>query len=224
MTDFALLVMTDGRDHIFESIPSALGYLQGGTFSELWIHDDSGGEKNRAKLRRVFPDFEVVGPPRRSGFGGAIRSAWSELEARSEARFVFHLEDDFVFRRIVNISELGYVLDRDPALAQMALRRQPVNPREVAAGGVVEEAPHDFTDRADSLGHQWLEHRRFFTTNPNLQRADLRRRGWPTGEQSEGRFSAELFADPAVRSGYWGARDSGEWVGHIGNTRRGTGY
>lgn len=213
----ALLVLTDGRDTIYETIPSALAYLHG-PISELWIHDDSGDPANAAKLRRVFPGWQIVRTSTRSGFDGAIRSAWSALLDESTAPFVFHLEDDFRFRRPVDLGELAAVLLHHETLAQLALRRQPWNPTEVAAGGVVEANPEDFTDREG-----WLEHRRFFTTNPSLYRRDLMRRGWPTGAASEGRFSADLFAD-GYTAGYWGARASGEWVEHIGHHRAGTGY
>jgi len=221
----ALLVMTDGRDTIYETIPSFLGFGLG-SVSELWIHDDSGDPANAAKLGRVFPDFRVVRSDGRSGFGGAIRSAWRALRAESACPFVFHLEDDFTFRRIVELDRCAQVLDSHPDLVQMALRRQPWNAAELAAGGIVEQNPADFVEVADDVGNVWLEHRRFFTTNPGMYRRDLfEERDWPTGPQSEGRFSIDLFAeDPARRSAYWGARDSGEWVTHIGHHRAGTGY
>ena len=219
----ALLVMTDGRDHIFETIPSAEAFLLG-SISEKWIHDDSGDARHADKLRRIFPGWRVVSTAGRSGFGGAIRSAWSTLLAESSAPFVFHLEDDFTFRRIVELDRMASVLVHHPELAQLALRRQPWNVEELAAGGIVELHPEDFAEVEDERGNVWLEHSRFFTTNPGLYRRELMEREWPTGEQSEGRFSLQLFEDPAARSGYWGSRDSGEWVSHIGQHRAGTGY
>lgn len=218
----ALLVMTDGRDTIYETIPSAEAFLLG-SISEKWIHDDSGDPATAAKLRRVFPEWRVVSTPARSGFGGAIRSAWTTLLAESSAPFVFHLEDDFTFRRIVELDRMASVLLHHPQLAQLALRRQPWNAEELYAGGIVELHPDAF-EEVSIAENTWLEHRRFFTTNPSLYRRELMERSWPDGTESEGHFSAELFADPAARSGYWGARDSGEWVSHIGHTRAGTGY
>jgi len=219
----ALLVMTDGRDHIFQTIPSAEAFLDG-PISEKWIQDDSGDPSNAARLRRVFPSWRVVSTAGRSGFGGAIRSAWSTLLAESSAPFVFHLEDDFTFPRLIEVDRMASVLLREKYLAQLALRRQPWNAEELAAGGIVELHPDDFIAAADEHGNEWLEHRRFFTTNPGLYRRELMERGWPTGEQSEGRFSLQLFEDPGARSGYWGSRDSGEWCHHIGHVRAGIGY
>ena len=220
----ALLVMTDGRDHIFETIPSFEAFASG-FISERWIHDDSGDPRHAEKLRRVFPGYTVITTPGRSGFGGAIRSAWQTLRECSSADFVFHLEDDFTFSRLVDLSALATVLLNRPELVQMALRRQAWDAAELAAGGVVEVAPSDFEDYDDPVLGSWLAHRRFFTTNPSLYRRRLLLdHEWPAGPHSEGRFTAAVFADPFFRSGYWGSRDSGEWCHHIGSTRAGTGY
>lgn len=221
----ALLVMTDGRDHIFQTIPSFEAFASGNV-SERWIHDDSGDPRHADKLRRVFPGYTVVSTAGRSGFGGAIRSAWQHLRESSSAPFVFHLEDDFTFGRLVDLGAMAALLDRHPELVQIALRRQAWNREELAAGGVVEVAPGDFEDQRDEmLDLDYLTHRRFFTTNPSLYRRELvELHEWPAGDHSEGRFSAELFADPAARSAYLGSRFSGEWVHHDGSTRAGTGY
>lgn len=218
-----LLVMTDGRDTIYETIPSAEAFLVGPIESRT-IHDDSGDPTNADKLRRVFPDWTVITTPGRSGFGGAIRSAWRYIAAEREAPFVFHLEDDFTFRRVVELVDLAAVLEHRPHLSQLALRRQPWNADEAAAGGIVEQHPDDWIDH-EWENRQWLESRRNFTTNPSLYRRSLVFAGWPDGPGSEGRFGIGLLeADPETTFGYWGARDSGEWVHHIGNTRKGSGY
>lgn len=222
-----LLVMTDGRRHCIErAVESAMDHL--GWFDRVVIHDDSGDPDYRAWLREVFApdDFEHVATGCRSGFGGAIRSAWAHLAESPDLheRFVFHLEDDFIFKRQVDLAAMAQVLDRHPYLMQLALRRQPWNDEERAAGGIVEQHPDDYIEHQDADDNHWLEHRRFFTTNPSLYRAKLCRQPWPRGPHSEGRFTHQLLASPKVRFGFWGARDSGEWCEHIGLERVGTGY
>jgi hypothetical protein len=219
-----LLVVTDGRkDCIEQTIPSALENLNG-PITRRVIYDDSGDHVHRAWLAHTFPSFELVWHPcGRQGFGGAIRTAWSYLFAADE-RFVFHLEDDFTFNRPVDLSGMVHVLDRHPHLVQLALRRQPWNPQERAAGGIVEQWPDTYKDRQDSDGHAWLEHRNFFTTNPSLYRRSLCGMRWPEGGESEGRFGLSILDDPLAQFGYWGARDSGEAVTHIGHERVGSGY
>lgn len=229
----ALLVMTDGREHIFDVIPSAEAALPAELISERWIHDDSGDPRFAVRLRKLFPDYRVISTAGRSGFGGAIRSAWEALRRNSSAPFVFHLEDDFTFNRPVDLAGMIWLLEHRPHLVNMALRRQPWNDAERAAGGIVEQHPgayhecehHEHTETMQPIAHlAWLEHRLFFTTNPGIYRRRLLFTGWPEGAESEGRFSHQLLADPAVRFGYFGGRNSGEAVHHIGTERKGTGY
>lgn len=215
-----LLVMTDGRAVCLErTIPAAEEALSG-PISRRLIHDDSGDPDYRAWLCATFPGFEVVGTEQRAGFAGAIRSAWAHVRAE---RFVFHLEDDFVITRPVDLLAMAGVLDERPELVQLALRRQPWNDTERDAGGIIECRPDAYDERRTSAA-AWLEHRLFFTTNPSLYRSALCAREWPPGQFSEGRFTHELLEDPDVRFGFWGRRESGEWCEHIGHERVGMGY
>lgn len=217
-----LLVLTDGRDHIYETIPSALAHLDGPITRKI-IHDDSADPDRSCQLANDFPDFDVItGGSTRLGFGGAIRHAWRYLLTDDTNPYPFHLEDDFLFRRRVDLRAMVGVLTRRPDLAQLALRRQPWNEDERAAGGVVEQHPDDYLDVADGID-RFLTHSRFFTTNPCLYRRDLIERGWPEDPHSEGKFGAQLRAD-CYQFAFWGPRASGEWVTHIGRERVGTGY
>lgn len=218
----ALLVMTDGRRHCIDrAIPAAIEHL-GGEFSHRIIHDDSADEEYREWLAERFPRFTILGGFDRRGFGGAIQAAWENLIHLRNARFVFHLEDDFILRRPVDLRQLMRALDTHPYLMQIALLRQPVNQQERQAGGVIEQHPDSYiTVRWKELA--WREHRRFWTTNPSLYPIQLCHLGWPDGPHSEGMFGLKLFAsDSSLRSAFWG--ESGEWVEHIGDERVGTGY
>lgn len=223
----ALIVMTDGRrDCIAETIASADEELRGGITRRL-INDDSGDAGYRSWLQAEFgpAGFELIPPTAtRQGFDGAIRHAWTHARGMTEP-YVFHLEDDFTFNRPVDLDELVSVLDAHPHIVQMVLRRQAWNAEELAAGGVVEVAPHDFHEVLDPEGRRWLEHRRFFSTNPSLYRRSLLTwRHWPSGEHSEGVFTHQLLADDRLRFGYWGHRDDDPWVEHIGIQRAGERY
>ncbi len=216
-----LLVMTDGRRCISDTIRSAEANLIGDITRRI-IHNDSSDRDHQEWLLDEFPTYETIfHPGRREGFGGAIECAWQEV---AESDYVFHLEDDFTFNAPVDLEAMKLVLAATPHLQQLALRRQPWNDQERAAGGIVEMHPEDYTE-VGLLGHTWLEHRRHLTTNPSLYRGSLCNRRWPVGRESEGRFSIDLFADdPSATCGYWGARDSGEAVTHIGHERVGCGY
>lgn len=216
-----LMVMTDGRlDYLARSL-TTVNRLHGDITRRV-LHDDTGDDDYRDYLRDLYPDWEVIGTPQRAGFAGAYRSAWAQLAGTCD--YLLSTEDDFVFTRDVDLTAMAAVLaDRHPHLAQLALRRQPWNDAEKAAGGIVEQSPDDYPEHRDEHG-EWLEHRRFFTTNPSLIPAWVLRRPWPTGPNSEGRFGVALFTDPAKRAGFWGSKSSGEWVQHIGAERRGHGY
>lgn len=220
----ALVVITDGRtEYITRTIPSALANLDG-PISERWIYDDSGDADHLAWLYQTFPQFRIIHHVQgRQGFGGAIREAWRTLRFESAADYVFHLEDDFTFNRPVPLEDMIEILDENPRLAQVALRRQSWNSAEKAAGGVIETNPDAYIERG---GHfvSFLEHDLFFTTNPSLySRRLIEQHDWPTGEKSEGMFTVQL-REARRTFAYLGERTDGPWVHHIGDERTGTGY
>lgn len=219
-----LVVFTDGRDYIYETVPSALAMLDGPITRRI-IYDDSGDALNRDRLAAAFPTFTITHCPEgRQGFGGAIRFMWKYLASLDENEFVFHLEDDFVFNRWVNVAAMADLLRDLSAIQQVALRRQPWSQEEHEAGGVVERHPERFAS-CESHGYPFLWHREFFTTNPCLYRRSLCRRGWPDDPQSEGKLGAllRMEADNPPFA-YWGSRDDEPWVTHIGRERVGSGY
>lgn len=226
----ALLVVTDGREDYLTQCLASVKHLTG-PIGERWMFDDTGDNTYRARLAESYPEFRHINAGPRQGYGGAIRAAWAQLRAHSNADWVFHLEQDFIIDRTVDLSAMVDVLTSRPHLAQMALRRQAWNSAERAAGGVIEQHPGDYTDMYDAFGRSWLEHRRFFTTNPCLYRRTLCDMDWPEGAESEGRFTHQILtagtpevAGLLVRFGYWGERGDDPWVSHIGHNRTGVGY
>jgi hypothetical protein len=219
----ALLVMTDGRSYIHEAIESAESALvPRNEIIERYIHDDSGSEAHAMFLGDLYPNWTIISSGHRSGFGGAIRNAWNFLRQMTEADYIFHLEDDFTFNRQVDLLALQTVLRVRPNVCQVALRRQPWNREERRAGGIVEMRPEAYAEHS-FMEATWLEHTEFFTTNPCLYRRELISLVWPDGPESEGRFGIGLKAVGRTFA-FYGARDSGEWVTHIGRERAGEGY
>jgi hypothetical protein len=194
----ALLLISDGRDEYLEqTLASAADMLP--EFDHFIRIDDDAHEL---------------------GFAGAIQEGWRRV-LQTDATHVFHLEQDFTFRRPVDISAMARALDACPHLVQMALLRQPWNQAEREAGGIIEQHPTSYTSVVWS-GLTWREHKRFVTTNPSLWPRWVLERGWPDGPESEGRFGIELFAsDPSLRAAFWG---EGVWVDHVGDVRSGVGY
>lgn len=227
----AVVVVTDGRDqYLLETVRSAMANLSG-PIVEWWMYDDTGDNVYRGGLALRYPTFRHFHAGPRQGFGGAIRAVWAKLAAESTVDYVFHLEQDFTFRRRVDLGDLAAVLDVRPYLAQMALVRQAWNDEERAVGGLIARHPQAYQPMADMAGRLWMEHRLFWTTNPSLYHRSICGQGWPAGDQSEGRFSLDLLdrglpgvPGDQVRFGYWGRHEDGPWVEHIGETRSGHGY
>lgn len=219
------MVIADGRTDYLLRMFASIHHLRG-NIGRVVIHDDSGSHDHREWLQDHFCDVEIADVEvKRRGFTGAVISARNWLEANDSADYVFWLEQDFEFIRDIPLDAMADVLDHHHHITQMALRRQPWNAQETRAGGIVEMHPDDYADRTDGL-HHWLEHRRFFTTNPALLPRRIVTDGlWPNHAESEGHYGLRMYAEhPRWASAFWGARDSGIWVRHIGTDRVGTGY
>lgn len=220
---FTLLVLTDGRGECLARTLASAEVALGPVFDRrLIVNDCPGREYQHWLLNQYGHAFEVIGPGRqRRGFGGAISAGWDAVGPGDG--FVFHLEDDFVFNRPVELGLMRALLDRYVSLAQVALLRQPWNDEERAAGGVMAVHPEAFTDRYDDRIGDWVEHRRFFTTNPCLYPRHLLQRRWPTGAFSEGKFTHQLL-EAGMSFAYWGKTTDAPWVHHVGEERVGVGY
>lgn len=228
-----VLVMADGRADYLERSMASLGeMLVGVDRAARLIHDDSGDRAHGRWLRRTWPDWSVVSTGARSGFAGAIRSAWRLIGREyGDVTHVFHAEQDFTYRHRIDVPAMCALLDRHPHLAQVALMRQPWNETERAAGSVWSTRPAGSWTQREDERCEWVEHRHWWTTNPCVYRRSLLSVGWPEGAESEGRFGLRLFADgtpevdgPDVRSAFWGRVDDDPWVTHVGYERVGVGY
>lgn len=191
----ALLAISDGRECHVDSVLSM--HRNGYRFDQI-IHVDDR-------------DHGL-------GFAGAIQQGWDQVETD----YVVHWECDFLLVDSFPVDSMIDLLHRRPYLAQVALKRQPVNREEIAAGGIVELHPDDFEEQTNHLC-TWTEHRRFFTTNPSVYSSKLCRLGWPQEQFSEGVFTHRLLRDPLLKFAFWGGKYDAPRVVHIGE-RRGRGY
>jgi hypothetical protein len=191
----------DGRDEYHERAYESLLENVGNDFAHRVVIDDR--------------DHEL-------GFAGAIQAGWDKV-LETDSTHIFHFEADFTFNWPVELEPIIRTLDDYRYLTQIALLRQPVNPSEIEAGGIIQEHPESFEQVSLPDGRAWIEHRRFFTTNPSIYPRWVAECGWPQGKHSEGHFATRLFdEDPARRAAIWGRGE--QWVRHIGNERAGHGY
>lgn len=226
----ALVVITDGRGEYLErTLASAEEMLQS-EFSPAVIVDDSGDEEYAAFLEGRFPGFWHLHHEQRQGFSAAIRSAWTKALEDTSVTHVFHLEEDFTFNEPVDIESMTRLLELEPHLAQISLKRQSVNGREHAAGGFIQTEPENYSDCAarvaevldDEDPHEftevrWVEHGVTFTTNPSLiPRASIELA--LEGQTTENGISDSLRA-AGLTFAIWGTKDDTPRVHHIGDKR-----
>lgn len=222
--EVTVVVVTHGRRDCIERTLDSVGRcVKGLKQGPLVIADDSNDIEYRAWLRRRWSTAEIVtGRPQARGFGhNTARALHAALETGTP--WVFHLEDDFVIQRPVDLGAMAGVMDANPHLSQIVLRRQPWFKRELAAGGLVESDPGAYTDHRDEHGNEWIEHRLGHWTNPNLVRREfLAAHPWPTVPRSEAIMSRQVIGE-GFSSAFWESRTAPPLVEHIGE-RTGRGY
>lgn len=216
-----LFLFTDGRNDCLKQTAASWTANLVGSFYRGMLIDDLGGSRQRLEMDCCGIKLEYVRHDKRLGFGGTIRDAWSRLP--DDCDYVFHLEDDFVLKQYLVLDDLVAAMEANPHFAQICLLRQPWNERERKAGGVWQQFPDDFIECGNGKCC-WLEHRRWFSTNPCLYPRWVVEMGWPENAHSEGMFSHKLFKNPVVKCAYWGSKQDSPIVEHVGWQRKGIGY
>ena len=212
MNKISLVVITDGRQSCIEQTIERFNEIINYSFFEKLIINDSGDPRYHDFLVNRFPEFDVVSHEQRRGLAGAVQSAWSSVNP--EVDYVFHLEDDFVFNKSIDIAHMSFLLRTNPQLVQMALVRASVNPPEEEVGGFVFQHLEDYSQKED-----YFQHGRLFTLNPCLYPMSTVKMGWPDhGGESE--FTTKVHSiDKDYRFGFYGNIYDEPLVTHIGGRR-----
>lgn len=211
----ALVVVTDGRgEYLSQAIKSLRESLV--PWPEYrYIVDDSGNRLYAAMLRDLYGgEFGIAHHPEREGFVATVAHAWHTAVQLPDVEFVFHAEDDFTYNEPVDLERMIEILDENPHLAQLVLKRQPVNSDEEAAGDITRVRPDLWQQHPTFTEYCWN-----FSTNPSLiPRHVLQtclRRGVGTAEMEITRFLQGL----GYTFGYVGDLDDAPRVHHIGEHR-----
>lgn len=221
---YRLVVTTDGRPEVLAGTLESFDRRVRPRPAETVVVDDSGDEHYHRYLRVLLTErerpFRLLCHPGRLGFCQTVSDAWS-VAGEPGPEWVYWTEDDFVFRRDVDLVDLAFVLDHEANIAQMSLMRQPVNSAEIEAGGVFELYRESY-ERRGAGNRTWLESRtNFSTTNGLMRRRFMLDCPWPSlAGGCEGAFSIGLLAQ-GYRFGVWGTGEP--WIEHVG-VRSGTGY
>lgn len=168
-----------------------------------------------------FPGWEAIPMGDSRGYAHAMRRC-QHHEMASGQPWVAHFEDDLLLNRPLDLRKMQRVMDENPDLAQLSLKRQPWHEEEVEAGDMLGwRSPESFDVRDGVVAHRsfWaatfsFTRRRFLAEHP-----------WPLEGDSERRFGNRLFqGNRRVYAGILGGLDDQPRITHIGAVRAGTGY
>lgn len=212
MNNISLIVITDGRQSCIEQTIDKFTEIIDDIFFEKLIINDSGDVRYHEFLSNRFPNFKIVSHEVRRGLAGAVQSAWSSVSLDSD--YVFHLEDDFLFNKKIDILDMIRILKNNPHLVQLALVRAPVNPPEEEVGGFVFQHLEDYSQKEN-----YFEHSRLFTLNPCVYPMSTIDIGWPDhGGESEFTSKVHLI-NQNLKFGFYGDIYDKPLVTHIGGRR-----
>jgi hypothetical protein len=182
-------------------------------------------ERSWASLSEMLPDVDhtvvIDDTGHKLGFSGAIAEGWRQV-LDTGASWVFHAELDFTYREPIALDAMIVALQQRPRLAQICLKRGPVNAEEIAAGGIVERFPDRYRDEF-AHGYRITVNDVCFSTNPCVYPVEMCRKGWPQEKYSEGVFTHRLLAE-GYEFAFWGGKFAAPKVRHIGDVRSGSGY
>lgn len=225
MNDVALLVIDDGRKELLaQTIASAEEHLKYNFKTKIIVNDSGDYPSYDEYLQKEYSPkgWSIVSHLERYGLASAIKSGWAaidkyratELMTINHSGYIFHLEDDFTFNDDIDIDYMIDILDRNPYLAQVLLKRDCVNAKEAECGGWMWSVDWKFEQREG-----YVEQDHLFSLNPCLYRRELTAIGWPdNGGETE--FTNKLKSSHrGTKFGILGTISDPPLVTHIGSYR-----
>jgi uncharacterized protein YifE (UPF0438 family) len=190
--------------------------LKGDFVQKIIINDSGVDEYHFQLLDRYGSDYKIISHKTNRGLSGSVRTLW-EIADELDIDYIWHQEGDFTFNENINVNTLLNIFD--PYIAQVTLKRQPVNNEEANYGGFMQRdrASYDQVYRGNI---KYSTHRNFFTLNPGLYPRWVINLGWEQG-WGEKEFGERLFSNHLVKCAYYGWVDDPPLVNHIGVYRGG---
>jgi hypothetical protein len=153
------------------------------------------------------------------GMAGAVQAGF-EWALSTFAEHVLWIEEDFRLTEHLPLSRMRLILESNPHLAQVVLKRQPWSDEEKRAGGQIETNPAAYT-QCERLLLDWVEHSTLFSLNPCLIPRRTLELGWPSGPLGVGNESGmtQRCLDAGMRFAYYGRIDDPPRCEHVGHVR-----
>lgn len=215
---YALTIRCDGRREYIEHTVESVRQFITPEFSDKFIVDDSGDSEYAAWLDVTFPDFDCIHHVERTGLGGCFRAALEVVTAKPNVDYVFMVEDDTPLLSAIDLDAMAAVLLAHPVLSQLMLMRPPFNAEEIAAGGVFQLTPGEFTECSDST-HVWTEHNRWYGFQPNLTPRKVVECMLATPNDYLELGVTEVLKAAGYRFAYWGGISDPPRTAHVGYVR-----
>ena len=163
----ALMVTTCGRRLYLERALESLHENLSEGFDHRIMVDDSGDPAYGAWLRATFHGWTILHHGMRAGLAAAVETAWDAIR-RTDARWIFHTEDDFTYTQRIPLKAMREALSLDSSLAQVTLYRQPWSPQEQILGGYLRDGRWRDVERIH--GFELHTDGGLFSFNPTMYR------------------------------------------------------
>jgi hypothetical protein len=218
MKKVSLIVFTDGRTNCLSETLLSFHEKVQYVFTEKIIINDCLGEHERIVVDSLAEKygFLAIHNNVKIGFSGVYNLGWSIVSKESD--YLFNLEDDFTFNEEIDINSMINIIDKNPYLIQLVLKRQAWNDEEKKVGGIIEQWAELYEEK-EIDGIKWSEHNLFYSTNPSLTPRWVFEKGWVLGNNSEAKFSQKIFSEGDYKSAYLGGKFDTPKVHHIGQER-----
>jgi hypothetical protein len=241
--NYILTILSSGRPLYLERTLVALEQFLTPKPSAIFLFmdgvspGDAIGARSVAALgafRDVGVPVDVAGHTGMLGQCAAQAKCW-EAAAESDCEWAFHIEDDLVLLRPLDLLDLAEVLVAEPNVPQMALVRCPWG-AEIEHGGYIPMVPGLYERRTTTIAgtartvfsetvvvvereEQWIVTKRNWANAPALMRTSFARDfDWPAEPGCETAVGPLLFErNPDTEFGLWGWGEP--WVAHIGVER-----
>lgn len=201
---WTLLVLDHGRwDYLGRTLESLNASVGLGFFDRhiMSLDTDFAPENGPGGV-----SWEILATGGRKGLTANVQQAWDAL---GDDEWVFHLEGDWLVHD-APLVEMRRLLEGRPRVAQMVLERQPLNPSEVAAGGLLGGDNIPTFETWGNPGCWWREQRHLFSFNPCVYHSSV-----ATKAGTETHVTQRLRAEGRT-FGFWGAQGDSPRCEHIG--------
>jgi hypothetical protein len=129
------------------------------------------------------------------------------------------VEDDTPLLSDIDLDQMASVLWTYPYLSQLMLMRPPFNTEEIAAGGVFQLTPNEFTEYSDDGQRAWVVHDRWYGFQPNLTPRPVIELMLTKSSNFLELGVTEALRSAGYRFGYWGRINDAPRCDHIGHVR-----